>query len=127
MQGSRIVTVGRRLVDEEGVWSHHLMRELPLSCGAEGYIWEVKRSAKSTPPDRALVPEGGHVEGSWVKLVGIKNEPELNGCIAVILEVRCATSLPTLLLCLSLVDDRVERFHLILRRFGSSLPSHSGG
>jgi hypothetical protein len=87
MQGSRIATIGRRLVDEEGVWSHRLVQELSLSCGADGYIWEVERSAKSTPPDRAIVPEGGHVAGGWVKLVGIKGEPELNGCIAVILEV----------------------------------------
>ena len=76
-------------MDEEGVWSHRLVQELSLSCGADGYIWEVERSAKSTPPDRAILPEGGHVAGGWVKLVGIKGEPELNGCIAVILEVCC--------------------------------------
>ena len=78
------------MVDEEGVWHHQLVQEVSLSCGADGYIWEVERSAKSTPPDRALVPEGGHVAGGWVKLVGLKSEPELNGCIAVILEVCCA-------------------------------------
>ena len=46
-----------------------------------------RRTAKSTAPDKALVPEGAHVAGAWVKLVGLKTAPDLNGEIAVILEV----------------------------------------
>ena len=44
LEGSRLVTVGRKLVDEEGIWSFALLQSLPLSCGAAGYVWEVTRS-----------------------------------------------------------------------------------
>ena len=87
LEKSRIVTVGRKLVDEEGVWNYVLLQTLKLGCGAEGYVWEVARSAKSTPPDRALLPPAGHVKGAWVKLVGLQKAPDLNGAVAVILEV----------------------------------------
>jgi hypothetical protein len=88
LEKSRIVTVGRKLVDEEGVWNYALLHTLKLGCGAEGYVWEVARSAKSTPPDRALLPPAGHVKGAWVKLVGLQKAPDFNGAVAVILEVR---------------------------------------
>jgi len=87
LEGSRIVTVGRQLVNEEGVWAFDLLQTQPLSCGSEGYVWEVTRSMKSTAPDRAIVPEGAHVKGNWVTLVGLQKAPDLNGAIAVILEV----------------------------------------
>jgi hypothetical protein len=48
LEGSRIITVGRKMVPEEGVWAFDLLQTLELSCGAAGFVWEVARSAKST-------------------------------------------------------------------------------
>jgi len=51
----RVVCVCVRVT---GVWAFDLLQTQPLSCGSEGYVWEVTRSMKSTAPDRAIVPEG---------------------------------------------------------------------
>jgi hypothetical protein len=87
LEGSRVITVGRPLVEEEGVWAFDLLHTLELSCGAAGLVWEVARSAKSTPPDSTQNAEAGYQVGSWVQLVGLKTQPILNGSQAVILEV----------------------------------------
>jgi hypothetical protein len=87
LEGSRVVTVGRRLVDEEGVWAFTLLDTLELSCGDAGFIWSVTRSCKSTPPDRSVAAASAYAKGNWVKLVGLKKAADLNGSQAVILEV----------------------------------------
>ena len=48
LEGSRIITVGRKMVPEEGVWAFDLLQTLELSCGAAGFVWEVARSANRT-------------------------------------------------------------------------------
>ncbi len=93
LEGSRIITVGRPLVEEQGVWAFNLLHTLELSCGAAGLVWEVARSAKSTPPDSDQNAEAGFQVGSWVQLVGLKTQPILNGSQAVILEVSHLSSL----------------------------------
>jgi hypothetical protein len=72
LEGSRIITVGRKMVPEEGVWAFDLLQTLELSCGAAGFVWEVTRSAKSTPPDSTRNLEAGYQVGGWVQLVGLK-------------------------------------------------------
>ena len=62
----------KKMVPEEGVWAFDLLQTLELSCGAAGFVWEVARSAKSTPPDSTRNLEAGYQVGSWVQLVGLK-------------------------------------------------------
>lgn len=87
LEGSRVVTIGRKLVGQEGVWAFTLRDTLALSCGAEGYVWEVSRSAKSTKPDEKPTAEGDVLgKGKWVTIQGLQKAQELNGQEGVILE-----------------------------------------
>jgi len=88
LEGSRVVTVGRRLVNEEGVWEFKLLESMPLSCESEGFVWEVVRSAKSSPPDaKPSEDEKKLGKGQFCKIKGVVKTPELNGEDVVVLDV----------------------------------------
>ena len=70
------------------MWEFKLLESVPLSCESEGFVWEVVRSAKSSPPDaKPSEDEKKLGKGQFCKIKGVVKTPELNGEDVVVLDV----------------------------------------